>query len=453
MSRTENFRDYKARMIDPKGPGFCAAKWNNATIWLNSGETTSCHHPASHGIDKQEILTNPSAIHNTQHKKQMRKQMLDGVRPAECSYCWKIEDFNRDAISDRVYKTIIYSDDEVNELINTPWDADVTLKTLEIAFDRACNFACSYCSAGFSTTWAKDIKENGEYTGLDSGGHYSDQAAWAIKGGRKEEDNPYIQAFWKWWESDLNKSLDELRVTGGEPLMHPSVWKLFDWFASNKSSKMKFAINSNLVPEKASVMDKLIKVSHHVNRLEIYTSNESIGAQSEYIRDGMDYVLWKENLIRLLDESNVHRIHMMMTINSLCLDSITEFMDEMLALRDDYGHRAPSLSVNILRFPNFQSIAVMPEGLRHFYRDKIAAWLNSGVKELLREGEYLQITRLVDYLDVVDQPDTVQSPDSQIMQRDMTKFPPSFTNFYSQYDKRRGKNFAATFPSFVKWMS
>ena len=35
---------------------------------------------------------------------------------------------------------------------------DVDLKTLEIAFDGNCNFACSYCNASFSTTWQKDIK-------------------------------------------------------------------------------------------------------------------------------------------------------------------------------------------------------------------------------------------------------------------------------------------------------
>ena len=26
----------------------------------------------------------------------------------------------------------------------------------------------------------------------------------------------YIEAFWKWWESDLQYSLNELRITGGE---------------------------------------------------------------------------------------------------------------------------------------------------------------------------------------------------------------------------------------------
>ena len=51
----------------------------------------------------------------------------------------------------------------MKKLKDLPWDADVMLKTVEISFDRTCNFACSYCNAGYSTTWGKDIKTNGAY--------------------------------------------------------------------------------------------------------------------------------------------------------------------------------------------------------------------------------------------------------------------------------------------------
>jgi hypothetical protein len=88
----ENFREFKARVIDPISDTYCAAKWYNATIWLGHGQTTSCHHPPAHKIDVEEIKTNPSAIHNTPHKKLMRKLMLEGKRPNECEYCWKVED-------------------------------------------------------------------------------------------------------------------------------------------------------------------------------------------------------------------------------------------------------------------------------------------------------------------------------------------------------------------------
>ena len=119
--------DFKRKKLDTVGCGFCPAKWYNATIDLGSGYTRSCYLPLPHKIDIKEILKNPSAIHNTSHKKQMRKMMLSNIRPAECSYCWKVEDIGRDNISDRVYRSIEYKEEDIEILKNTPWDADVNL--------------------------------------------------------------------------------------------------------------------------------------------------------------------------------------------------------------------------------------------------------------------------------------------------------------------------------------
>ena len=84
--------------------------------------------------------------------------MQCGERPSGCEYCWIIEDIGRDSISDRVYKSKIYTDNELDVAYQSDPNQDVNLRTLEIAFDRTCNFACSYCNASFSTTWQKDIK-------------------------------------------------------------------------------------------------------------------------------------------------------------------------------------------------------------------------------------------------------------------------------------------------------
>jgi len=74
-SKKETYKEFKIRVIDSISDSYCGAKWYNATIWLGHGQTTSCHHPPAHKIDAKEIETNPSAIHNTKHKKLMRKLM------------------------------------------------------------------------------------------------------------------------------------------------------------------------------------------------------------------------------------------------------------------------------------------------------------------------------------------------------------------------------------------
>ncbi len=88
-----NDLDFRQEVLDPLSSSFCAAKWYNATIWLGSGQTTSCHHPPAHKIPSVELLKeNPKLIHNTPEKKLDRDMMRQGERPPGCEYCWKIED-------------------------------------------------------------------------------------------------------------------------------------------------------------------------------------------------------------------------------------------------------------------------------------------------------------------------------------------------------------------------
>ena len=455
MPKINNETDiqYKRRVIDIKSESFCGAKWYNATIWLGSGQTTSCHHPLPHAIDRNELETNPEALHNTAQKKMEREQMQMGHRPSGCEYCWKIEDMYRDPkyskadvaepISDRVYKTVIYSDADLERAYRTPSGDDVDLQTLEIAFDRTCQFACSYCNPAFSTTWVKDINRNGPYANLVSDGrnHYTHahDSSQLYKFG---DVNPYVVAFHKWWESDLHRTLKELRITGGEPLMSAETWRLIDWFKTNKGkSKTRLAINSNLGTDVD--IDRLLDSIDGVE-VDLYTSNESISLQAEYIRDGLVFDDWANNVERLLDSGRFRGLHVMCTINALCLDSLDSFLEMVYNWKMEYGQDAINFSLNILRFPSFQSALVLPDELRTQYRDKLLQWMvtHKGVSTL-HEFELNQLSRLINYLDVVKTPHDGAMAQS-ILQRD-------FKNFYQQYDQRRGKDFKTAFPTLADW--
>ena len=91
MDNFEAFRQTK-ESLDKTSPSFCLAKWNQVTLHLGAGLTHSCHHPAPHKIPIEEVEENHTALHNTLHKKLLRKQMMEGQRPVECNYCWRVED-------------------------------------------------------------------------------------------------------------------------------------------------------------------------------------------------------------------------------------------------------------------------------------------------------------------------------------------------------------------------
>ena len=447
MPRLENESDhmYKKRVIDIKSNSFCGAKWYNATIWLGSGMTTSCHHPLPHRVEVQDVIDNPKALHNTEKKKLERAQMQKGERPAGCEYCWKIEDMNLDAISDRVYKTVLYSDEDLDAAFNTNSSKDFDLQTLEIAFDRTCQFACSYCNPAFSTTWVNDIRRNGPYTNLISDGRnhftHTHDSSQLFKFG---EQNPYVDAFFKWWESDLHVSLKELRVTGGEPLMSADTWRLLDWFKNNKGkSKTRLALNSNLGQEVD--VDRLLTAVDGLE-FDLYTSNESLSYQAEYIRDGLNWTAWTKNVTLLIESKKLRGLHVMCTINALCLDSLPDFLDLLVDLKKRYGRDYPNFTLNILRFPSFQSPLILPDSIKMQYRDRLINFLikHKG-HNYLHEHEINHVQRLIDYLNVV------KKPHSEAF--DMPKLTNDFKQFYLQYDQRRNKNFTKTFPNLSEWFN
>ena len=101
-----------------------------------------------------------------------------------------------------------------------------------------------------------------------------------------------------------------------------------------------------------------------------------------------------------------------------------------------------NFTLNILRFPSFQSPLVLPDELRTLFKNNLKNWLDKNIEDL-EPMEIAHTQRLIDYLDVV------KTPHSEAF--DLPKLRLDFKNFYKQYDERRGKDFVKTFPIIGEW--
>lgn len=140
----------------------------------------------------------------------------------------------------------------------------------------------------------------------------------------------------------------------------------------------------------------------------------------------------------------VRALHVMCTINALCLESLPEFLTYLMLWKQEYGANFPNFTLNILRFPSFQSPLVLPDSMRMRHRDRLQRWLDQWERHVgLHTHERNHVQRLIDYLDVV------KTPHSDAF--DLPALHNDFRRFYEQYDQRRGKNFAQTFPNLTDW--
>ena len=316
--------------LEAIGPGMCLAKWTQVTIHLQNGHNHSCHHPTTHKISDKEISRNPSALHNTRYKKEKRKEMLEGKRPAECDYCWNVED-NSDRFSDRVFKSSEkWSLPYYDQIVNSDWRDDINPKYVEVAFSNVCNFKCSYCAPQFSSQWMIEIEK---YGGYDTGGKFNHPDHLLREGTtpfKFNEVNPYVEAFWKWWP-DLYRDLHTFRITGGEPLLSKDTWGVLDYIINQKepNRELHLAINSNLgAPD--DVIDKFIeKVKRiteedRVKEFVIFTSCDAWGEQAEYIRNGLVFNKFWDNVNKVLSKCPKVTLTFMVTYNALSVFSFNK---------------------------------------------------------------------------------------------------------------------------------
>lgn len=445
--RIEVLKD-KRKKINDVSCSFCTAKWLQTTLYLQNGFNHSCHHPSPHKIPVEEVEKDPAALSNSNHKKAIRKQMLEGVRPSECDYCWRIEDLDNEYFSDRHYKTSDYwAWDRFDEIAKSNPSDNVNPSYLEVSFSNVCNFKCAYCSPEVSSKWLEEIKQWGPYPTTQS----NHNLEWLKKVGRypykHSDDNPYVNAFWKWFP-DILPTLKVFRITGGEPLMSKDIWKIFDYLRNNPQPSLELAINSNLCVE-TKLFDRFIEeiqtLDNCVKKIDIYTSLESVGEQAEYVRFGLKFDQWCSNVKTILSKTT-HDVLIMTTVNALSVSTMVDFLELIMEFRREFNtsfekNRIP-ISVNYLRWPPYLDARILPKDMKLILADNIYNKAENCTK-YFSQDKYARI-----YLEELDQ--IKRFCDYLLQEEDYTQQRTDFVDFIREYDKRRSTNFIKTFPEISK---
>lgn len=415
---------------------FCAAKWLMVTMHFGMGENHSCYHPPIHRWDSLDVVKNPGALHNTQHKIKQREMMLDGQRPEECNYCFNIEDIDPNAVSDRRrFTNEVWAKERWKEILSAPASRHINPSYLEISFANTCNFACSYCSPGQSSTWEHEIRRHGSYP-VDDPTVHKDKLHDMID----EDSNLYIDAFWRWLPTAY-KDLRYLRITGGEPLATKNFIKLLDFIAHNENKELTLVINSNLcVPEKNLQLfftkAKSLLDARTIKGIEVYTSMDTWGPQAEYIRDGLKIEKW-ENTVREVSSTFNVPIRVMVTFGLMSIFNFKAFVQKIIDMRQV----GIDIMFNCSRLtdPKQFDLRILPDSADEYFQSVNAFMLNSDTVSIERETwdmvyQYWNSRKI-----------TLSDEDSDWRQR-------QFKLFIQEYDKRRNRSFVEIFPELAQWI-
>lgn len=433
--------------LDTVSPSMCLAKWKQVSLHLTNGWNNSCYHPPLHRIDSSALAADPSALHNTEHKKQQRRLMLEGVRPSECSYCWAMED--RGKLSDRHYRSgEPWAMADFDQIVASDWDAPVVPSYVEVNFNNACNLACSYCSPQFSSTWMQETKRHGAYPT-----QVPHNAPEHFEGDNRpipvREHNPYVEAFWRWWPT-LYPELKHFRMTGGEPMMDKNTYRVFDYVLDNPKSDLhlnttsNFSVEPKLWDRYKTYLQKLCTEGTLEHFMQ-YVSVDAWGKQAEYIRHGLDFdLMWSRVHEYLRDVPNRNSLTFIVTMNNLSVTSLKTLLENILELRKQYSasYQRVWFDTPVLREPAWQSLQILPDSY---------VFLLEECLDFMRENEETENTRFKGFKDYEiarldrDIAWMRSTPD------DVDRVRADFYRFFSEHDSRRNTDFLSVFPEMREW--
>jgi len=441
------FLNSAEQMKQQLGSSLCLAKWKQVSLHLTTGHTNSCYHPPLHKIQLSDIDGNPSGLHNTAYKKEQRKIMLRDERPAECQYCWNMEDLGK--LSDRHYRSgEPWAADDFDQIKNSDGTEDAIPSYVEVNFNNACNLKCSYCSPQFSSSWADESRREGAWptsTPHNAPEHFAgDRRVIPLR-----EHNPYTDAFWQWWPT-LYPHLRHFRMTGGEPLMDRNTYRVLDYVIDHPSSHLHLNVTSNFsVEEKLwqQYLDRVKKICDgRIEHFMQYVSLDAWGTQAEYIRHGLNFnLLWDRVNQYLTEVPSYNSLTFIVTMNNLSVTTLENLFAGILGLRKIYSktYQRVWFDTPVLRSPSWQSLQILPPS----YADRLEhlwAWM-------LRQIETTE-TPFHGFKDY-----EIQRLDRDIAwmksgtDKDWSKQKADFYRFFSEHDRRRGTDFLKTFPDMRAW--
>lgn len=236
---------------------------------------------------------------NSEYLKDVRKNLLNGIRIPECNRCWRNEDAgirshrlrsNREyLVNANNYKKFLSQLNPNNKIID-----------LELHHTNLCNLKCLMCYEGASSQFGNE--------NLKLGFDYNRQIYnWPLE--RVEEL--------------LASGLHVLNIIGGEPLINTELYNLIE-SCYNKGYLKNTLLH---ITTNCTRIDKWHDLLAKIPSLRIMASVDGFDDVYEYIRFGADWNVVSENILKLQKISNLMVNSVVQNLNILNIHKLIEWTE------------------------------------------------------------------------------------------------------------------------------
>ncbi len=275
---------------------FCMAPWVHTFISPHMERRMCCasleqstnfkQYIDSSGPDNNKLKLVQLKEHwNSEYMKGVRVKLMAGEEIPQCATC------NHKLLNPQVYRqhfNRFYEDriDEAFEKTDEHGETSMNVISWDYRFSNLCNFTCRMCGPPLSSSWETEYRKEGKIE------------PWMEKDVKehlqKFHDQHIVKEF---LEAVENKTVKEFYWCGGEPLM----WKIH-WTAMQRVVDLGYAnevyarYNSNMSRITYFGKNLFDDVLSKFRDWQINASIDGTGEIGEYIRTGLKYDQWLENM-------------------------------------------------------------------------------------------------------------------------------------------------------------
>jgi len=312
---------------------------------------TSCWRCVEHLGDYTE--TSLLDIWHSSEWQDFRRAHINNERPAGCRSCWEMEDAGIKSTRQTV----------LEEYTDVAYDVDpVAPQEIEMRFGNLCNLQCRHCSPKFSSQWMNQINKHDDLHDKIKkfAGNPSDTSI-------NELPDTTIEEL-----KQIAPSLKLIKITGGEPLMHPMHNEMLQVLQGYEHN-IALEYNTNLHVMTKAITDSWSKFKRVTCRVSIDADTDTY----EYVRARGKLTTLVDNWRYIEEQLRYHiadgtvNLHATCTVNALNVTRIRNIVDFFTSL-------GSKLHVSFVQYP----LVMDPANLPDWQKLKIAVECNDIIKHI-----------------------------------------------------------------------
>jgi organic radical activating enzyme len=308
----------------------CAQPWFGVQV-LADGTCGACCE--INAIDKhRNINTTPLAdFQKSPLIKHLQTQMLNGIKPVECSKCFKKEEHTKNSLRTSLNQVFFEN--------NKEFDSDVVkLQNIEFVLGNLCQLQCVMCHP------TRSKKINGFFEHIINTGMrktYIHVQTLSPEYNTSWVENPDV------WDNIAKDSKDAVRIyiNGGEPMLATEHEKVLNRLIESGQSKNVLLVYST---NGLLLTDRHIEKWKHFKSVSVSFSLDDIGERNSFIRYPSNWPNIREaldNVVRWQSENIQSQPGKGIEFGIWCAINVLSFyyLDEFISF---FGENYPSIRIN-----------------------------------------------------------------------------------------------------------